>query len=99
MTIETTSSNVAHTNGVTVVVGAVSTYQIDGASLMDGTITIDYIVIADVVESSLLVPLSYVIHRVVTSLSRSAAMYDDFLYLSLGCLQLRKDLTIHPKKF
>lgn len=46
---------------------------------MDGSITIDHIVIADGPESSLLVPFSNVFDSIVSALWSGRAMDDDFL--------------------
>ena len=74
------TTDITNTYRVCVMSTAVRTYLLDGPTLVDGSVEVDKVVVADVRKASCFVPSAYVCHGRLTTCRRSSAVNDDFGY-------------------
>lgn len=82
------AANIANTYGVGIVAGAVCSGFFYGAACVDGSVQVNYVVVAYLFKSTLAVPDVYVFYCVMAAGWGGAAMDYDFCYLS-HCLVFR----------
>lgn len=76
------SPDIADADAVTVVVGAVRAYLLDGSACLYGAVEADDIVVSDVLETPVAMPVAYGGSADVAPLGGGTAMDDDFGDLS-----------------
>lgn len=73
------TANIANTYTVGIMPDTMRSDLLDGSTHMDGTVTIDYVVIPYGLKATLLVPIGDVSDREVSAFRRGRAMDNDFI--------------------
>ena len=76
------AANIANAYGVGIVAGAVGAGFFYGAAFVDGSVQVNYVVVAYLSKSTLAVPEVYIFYCVVTAGGGGAAVDYDFCYFS-----------------